>query len=181
MRPASHTGVKMFLRTFLPAFVFALTLTACQSIGISDDPERAYKSTIVATSLAVDAVAVYGTLPVCGSGIGDMCQKPKAYRDAKLLTQSFAATLRATERPSVFLTAGLLYYQWQLARMVGGDHGPTNPEAAPSDAVVRQLQALQMADVLVATFDERVRDAASVNTSTADLLADLELRVKALP
>ena len=173
--------MRTFCRTFFPAFAFIFGLTACQTVGIEADPEAVTKRAIVATSLAVDAVAVYGTLPACGSGVGDMCQKPKAYRDAKLLTQAFASTLRATERPSVFLTAGLLYYQWQLAKTVGADPGPTNPEAAPSDAVARQLQALQMADVLVSTFDERVQDAASVNTSTADLLADLELRVAALP
>ena len=171
----------MFLRTFLPAFVFALTLMGCQTVGIESDPERAYKSTIVATGLAVDAVAVYGTLPACGSGVGDMCQKPNAYRDAKMLTKAFAVTLRGAERPSVFLTAGLLYYQWQLAKTVGGEPGPTNPEAAPADSVVRQLQALQMADVLVSTFDARIEAASGPNVTVAELLATLDAKIAKLP
>lgn len=171
----------MFLRTFLPAFVFALTLMGCQTMGIEGDPQRPYKVAIVATTLATDAVATFGTLPECGTGVGDLCQKPGAYRDAKLLTRAFAATLKASDRPSVFLTAGLLYYQYQLAKTVAGEPGPTNPEGPPSDAVARQLAALQMADVLVSTLDERIEAASGPNVTVAELMADLDASLAKLP
>lgn len=162
------------------ASVFAFFLTACQTVGIESDPDRTHKAAIVATTLAVDAVKVYATLPDCGSGVGDMCKKPKAYTDAKLMTVSFAETLKGA-RPSVFLTAGLLYYQYSLAKRLAEAPGPTNPEAAPSDAVAKQLLALQMSDVLISTLDSRVQDAFSVNTSVEELLADLDAKVAALP
>jgi hypothetical protein len=163
------------------AVCFAYFLTACQTVGIEADDQRPLKAAIVATTLAADAVRVYGTLPVCGSGVGDACQKPKAYADAKLMTVSFAQTLKATDRPSVFLTAGLLYYQYSLAKRLADAPGPTNPEAAPSDAVAKQLLAMQLGDVLISTLDSRVQDAFSVNTSAADLLVKLDASIEALP
>jgi hypothetical protein len=168
------------------ATVFAYFLTACasipgeQTLGLSRDPDATHKAAIVATTLAVDALHVYATLPECGSGIGDMCKKPKAYRDAKLMTVSFAETLKGP-RPSVFLTAGLLYYQYSLAKRLAGAPSPTDPEAAPSDSVAKQLAALKAADILVSLADDRVQDAFSVNTSAADLMAELESKVAALP
>lgn len=171
----------LFARTFIPAFVFALTLMGCQTVGIDQDPERTNKATIVAATLAVDALAAYGTLPECASGVGDMCKKPKAYADAKLLTTGFAATLGGSDRPSIFLTAGLLYYQWQLSKTIAGAPGPTNPESPPSDAVVKQLAALGLADVLVSTFDARIRDAASPNVTVEELQDRLAASVAKLP
>lgn len=170
----------------LTAAVFAYFLTACASIpgeqtfGLSSDPDRTHKAAIVATTLAVDALHVYAVLPECGSGVGDACKKPKAYADAKLMTVSFAETLKGP-RPSVFLTAGLLYYQYSLAKRLAGSPGPTDPEAAPADSVAKQLAALGMLDVLILTADDRVQDAFSVNTSAADLLAELDARIVALP
>lgn len=167
----------------LRALVFGAllaSLTACQTVGIESDPDRTHKAAIVATALAVDSLHVYATLPECGSGVGDACKKPKAYADAKLMTVSFAETLKGP-RPSVFLTAGLLYYQYSLAKRLAGAPSPTDPEAAPSDSVAKQLAALGMLDVLILTADDRVQDAFSVNTSASDLMAELESKVAALP
>ena len=170
----------------LIAITFAYFLTACasvpgsQSLGLASDPDRSYKAVIVATTLGIDAVHVYGTLPACGSGVGDMCKKPKAYTDVKLITKGFAETLRQP-RGSIFLTSGLLYFQYQVGKTLAGAPGPTDPEAAPSDAIAKQLAAMQLADILVSTADERVQDAFSVNTSAADLLKTLDEKLAALP
>lgn len=172
------------------ASVFAFFLTACasvpgsQTLGLEDDPDRPTKLVLAAATLMVDGVHVYAALPVCGSGVGDACRSEKRYRDAKLIAQSTASMLSSVNtqrRSSVFLTAALIYSQYQIAKTVAAAPAPTEPEAYPTPAVVAQLEALGLLDVLVNTADDRVRDAASVNTSVASLVENLQARAAALP
>ena len=176
--------MSLFTRTFLPAFVFALTLMGCQTVGIDEDPQRPLKITIAASAIAVDTVGAYGKLPDCGSGVGDMCRSPKSYASAKTISQTFVRGLSMTSgtpRSSIFLTAGLLYFQYELSKTITDAPAPTDPEADPTEAVRKKLEALEALDLLVSTADERVTAAASVNTTVAELLADLNARVLALP
>lgn len=171
------------MRVFLAALV-AISLSACQTIGIESDNQATIKQAIAVTSIAVDTVGAYGNLPDCAPGVGSLCKKPKAYTDAKLIAHSFVDGLKITaaqDHPSVFLSAGLLYFQFQLAKTIADAPSPTDPEAPPSIAVEKQLAALKLADILVSTADSRVKDAASPNTTVEELIADLDARVNALP
>lgn len=165
------------------ASLIAFILTACQTVGIESDPDAPVKAVIVATGIAVDTVGVYGTLPPCVLGVKP-CHDPKKYAQAKLLAQSAGAALQTvgnSSRSQIFLTAGLLYFQYEAAKTLAGSPGPTNPEAPPTNTTVATLQALNLADVLVSTADQRVRDSSGPNVTVADLLADLQKRVAALP
>ena len=164
--------------------VFAYFLTACQTVGIEGDPEKPTKLVLASAGLMVDAVGVYGALPLCGSGVGDACKNEKRYRDAKLVAQSTANVLAAVKtqpRSSIFLTAALLYSQYQVAKTIAAAPAPTEPEAYPTPQTVAYLEAAGLLDILVNSADQRVQDAASVNTSVADLVDDLQARVAALP
>lgn len=166
------------------ATVFCFFLTACQTLALEEDPDRPTKLVLASAALLVDGVHVYAALPLCGSGVGDGCRVERRYRDAKLLAQSTAnvlAAVKTQKRSSIFLTAALLYTQYQVAKTVAGAPGPTDPEGYPTPAVVAQLEALGMLDVLINSADERVQDAASVNTSVADLVDHLQARAAALP
>lgn len=174
----------------LPAIVFAYFLTACssvpgtQTLGIDPDPQAEVKQAIVAATLAVDAVGAYGTLPSCKTVKG-LCKDDKAYMNAKLIVQSGAgglAQLASQKSPTgLLLTAGLVYMQWQLTKTITQSPGPTDPNAPPAPALVAQLAALQAADVLIQTADQRVRDAAGPNVTVGELLDELQAKVAALP
>ena len=175
----------------LIATTFAFFLTACtsipgaQTVGLESDPDKPTKAVLVATGLMVDALAVYAALPDCGSGVGDACKKPKAYRDAKLIAQAtvltFAPLAKGQHRSSVFLSAALLYSQYQIAKTMASAPGPTNPESYPPPQTLQYLEAAGLADVLISTASERVQDGVSVNTSVGDLVMELEAKVAALP
>lgn len=152
------------------ATVFAFFLTACQTVGIEEDPDRPTKLVLAAATLMVDGLHVYAALPLCGSGVGDACRHEKRYRDAKLIAQSTANVLAAVKthpRSSIFLTAALLYSQYQVAKTVAGAPAPTDPEGYPTPQTVAYLEAAGLLDILVNSADQRVQDAASVNTSVA--------------
>lgn len=169
-----------FLRTFIPALVFALTLSGCQTVGIDQDPDRSKKLALVTTTIMVDAVGVYGHLPVCDRSIPQPlgCQEVKRYSDAKLIAQLVAQDYQGS---SPLLGLGLIYAQWQLSKTIAGTPGPTNPNAPPNEQTTAYLHAIGLADILISTADQRVRDAVSVNTSVAELQAKLQASVAALP
>ena len=166
----------------LIATVFAFFLTACasipgaQTVGLEPDPDKPTKAVLVAAGLMVDAVGVYCALPD---------HKAKACRDAKLIAGGLVLTLKplgaGQRRSSVFLTAALLYSQYQLAKTVAGTPGPTDPEGYPKPETVAYLEAAGLLDILALTASERVQDGVSVNTSVGDLVAELEAKVAALP
>ncbi len=174
--------MRTFRRTFLTGFAFLIGLTACQTIGIEADKEAATKSILVATGLMVDAVAIYGHLPPCPAP--DPCRKEKAYQDAKLISLATVAAfepVRDGQRSSVFLSAALLYSQYQIAKTLANAPAPTVPEASPAPATLQYLEAAGLTDILISTAHERVQQAVSVNTSVGELLDHLSARVSALP
>ena len=164
------------------ATVFAFFLTACasipgaQTVGLESDPDKPTKAVLVAAGLMVDAVGVYCTLPD---------HKAKACRDAKLiaggLVLTFAPLAKGQKRSNIFLTAALLYSQYQLAKTIADTPGPTDPEGYPKPETIAYLEAAGLLDILASTASERVQDGVSVNTSVADLVADLQAKVAALP
>ena len=175
--------MRTFSRTFFPAFAFIFGLTACQTLGVESDPDRTTKAAIASASIVTDAVAAYCRLPGKESGLHPY-SVPERCRDAKMIMTSVAASfepLRYSERPSIFLTAGLLYAQFQVAKTIADAPAPTSPEAPPTPAVAAYLQGIGMADILVSTADDRVRDAIGPNTSVVELLDELQDKVASLP
>ena len=165
----------------LSAACAALILSGCQTLGLESDPDQATKLAIAASGIMVDAVGVYGHLPPCGV---DPCRVEKRYRDAKLIAQAVGGSfeaLRHRPRASWFLTAALLYGQYEIAKTIGDSPAPTLPEEPPMPATIATLEAAGLADILISTADERVRDAASVNTTIPELLDALGAKVAALP
>ena len=174
------------------AILAALVLSSCarlpglQTVGLQSDPDQATKYVLVSAGLVVDAVGVYGALPPCAKGVKQPlgCRSEKAYRDAKLIAQSVGAGfegLRTGSRSSLLLSAGLLYAQYELAKTLADTPGPTSPEAPPAPQAAAYLDAIGLADVLVNSADQRVKDAGSVNTTVVELLDSLQQKVAALP
>ena len=176
----------------LIASVFAFFLIGCagntgipgvQSVGLEPDPDRPAKLLLVTAGIAVDGVGVYGRFPPCESKVKP-CHDPKKYRDAKLVAQAIAGDMKllaSGKRSDLAMGLILMYAQWQLAKTIAGEPSPTDPESPPATSTIQTLDAIGAAGILVTTASERVRDAASVNSSVADLLADLDSRVAALP
>lgn len=174
--------MRTFWRTFSASFALIIGLTACQTLGIEEDKEAATKSILVAASFMVDAVGIYGHLPPCPAP--DPCRKDKAYQDAKLIALATVAAfepVRDGQRSSVFLSAALLYSQYQIAKTLANAPAPTAPEASPPPATLQYLEAAGLTDILISTAHQRVQDAVSVNTSVDELLNHLSERVAALP
>lgn len=164
------------------ATVFCFFLTACQTVGIQSDPDKATKSILVASGFMVDALNVYGHLPPCELQVSP-CKKEKNYQNAKLVALSTVESFQALDRQpsSIFLSAALLYSQFSIAKTLADAPAPTEAEAYPKPATVAYLEAAGIADILVSTADQRVQDALSVNTTTTDLLDQLAEKVAALP
>ncbi len=174
------------------AILCGVYLSACasvpgtQTLGIDSDPDKLTKTVLVTAGLVVDAVGVYGHLPPCAKALKQPlgCRSEKAYRNAKLISQSTALGfegLKNGNRSALLLSAGLLYAQYMIAKDIAATPGPTDPNAPPSPTAVAYLEALGLADILVNSADERINDAASVNVTVADLVAELRAKVAALP
>lgn len=178
-------------RAFLATFAFVFTLTACASVpglqtaGLASDPESQTKALLVAMGLTVDAVGVYGRLPECRDQGPRPCHKANPYRDAKLIANAVlqdAEALAAGRRSALAQIAIFGLTQWHLVKVISDDpEKPTNPELPPRLDAVAYIDAIDAADLLVSTADDRVQDAFSVNTSVADLLTSLREKVQALP
>ena len=166
----------------IPATVFMFFLTACQTLGIDQDPDAQAKRLILATSFVADGVGVYGHL--CAPVKTNACRSEKAYQDAKLilgaLVEDAAAVSEGRMTPVVAL-ATFGFVQWQLIKTVHGTPAPTDPNSPPLPDSYAYIQAIGAADMLVNTYDERVQDALAVNTSPQELLAGLRAKVAALP
>lgn len=169
------------------ALALTLTLMACasvpgaQTVGLAADPDHDKKLAVVAATLTVDAVAIYGTLPHCDKAIKQPlgCRDDRRYQDAKLIAQVVAQDYSSPT--TALLGLGLTLAQWQIAKTVRATPAPTDPLSPPDDGTVQYLAALNMADLLVKTTDARVQDAVSVNTNLAELQAELAKKVAALP
>jgi len=175
----------------LVALVFCYFLTACagstglpamQTLGLEPDADAQKKQVLAMMGLTVDAVGVYGKL--CAPVQTKACNSPKHYQNAKLIAQSVSldAKLVAEGRRSpVAALAIFALTQYALVKTVADQPGPTDPSAPPRPDAIAYIDAIDAADLLVTSADERVRDASGPNVSVADLLADLQARVAALP
>lgn len=174
----------------LIATVFAYFLTACasvpggQTLGLAPDPDRTAKAAIVTASFVVDGIAVYGKLPECRKDGPKPCRVAKNYTDAKLIAQSLVGDMRllvAGKRSAIATVATLALIQYQISKTIAAVPGPTDPFDPPRPDAIAYIDAIGAADVLVSTASDRVQDSLSVNSTLADLLADLEVRAAALP
>lgn len=174
--------MRTFIRTFAPAFAFIFGLTACQTLALEADPDRTKKGLLVAMTLSVDAIGVYGKL--CAPLQTPACKSPKGYSDAKLIAGTLATDARLVVDGQRSAWAQIVIFgltQAQLAKTLGDQPGPTNPDAPPNAETIAYIDSIDAADILISTASERVQEAVSVNTNLADLLADLDARVAALP
>lgn len=174
------------------ASLIAFVLTACahvpgaQTVGLESDPDQATKMVLVSAGLVTDAVAVIGHMPPCDKAVKQPlgCKPEKAYRDSKLILQATVAGfegLKSGNRSALLLSAALIYAQYAIAKDLAAQPGPTNPDAAPTPQAVAYLDAIGLADVLVNSADQRVRDASSPNVTVQELLVELQGKVAALP
>ena len=168
--------------------LLCLLLASCngwpgaQSLGIQSDPDASKKALLVTMGFVVDAVGVYGHL--CAPVQTPACTEPKAYQDAKLIAGIVVtdAQLVAEGKRSA-LAASIIFglTQYQLVKTVAHQPGPTDVNAEPTAAAISYIDTIGAADLLISTSSQRVQDAYGVNTSVADLLAELKAKVAALP
>jgi len=172
------------------AAIFAYFLTACasvpgeQTLGLSPDPDRTKKTVLVSMGLAVDAIGVYGRLPACEASGPRPCRHAARYRDLKFHAAAIVADAKlmaAGDRSSLATALIFAAMQYQMVKTVHDAAPPTNPDLPPTPAAVAYVDAIGAADLLINSADDRVRDGVSVNVSVAELVADLEARVAALP
>jgi hypothetical protein len=172
----------------IAAFLLALSLASCsgmpgaQTLGVEPDPDSGKKALIVSMGFVVDAVGVYGKL--CAPVQTPACKSPKTYADAKLIAGIIVtdAQLVVDGKRSTLAAALILgLTQYQLVKTIADTPGPTNPEAAPDQTAVAYIDSIAAADLLITTADDRVRAAYGANTTVAELMAGLQVKVAALP
>jgi len=166
----------------------ALALASCagwpgaQTLGVEPDPDSEKKALLVAMGLTVDAVGVYGAL--CAPVVTPACKSPQSYENLKRIAHTIVLDADDVVSGRLSPTAAILIFgftQYALVKTAAGSPAPTNPQATPDEAAIAYIRSIAAGDMLISTASAKVRDAMAVNTTPAQLMAELRAKVAALP
>lgn len=170
------------------ALLLTLALASCsswpgaQTLGVEDDPHSEAKALLIAMSMTVDAVGVYGHL--CAPVVTPACKSPKSYENLKRIAGTIVQDADDVVSGRMSPTAAIVIFaftQYALVKTAANSTAPTNPQATPDEAAIAYIRSIAAGDMLISAASAKVRAAMSVNTTPAQLMVELRAKLAALP